>query len=114
MTTIRNIILDTAVEKVVETPWVQRYKGTILIVVTGVLGALSGIAPYLSNGPAWAGGVIAAIVTVGAAVINRFTRDGFTPSMAGRLAESAPEGEVVEPEKPGSSLPIYTGPTSGE
>lgn len=81
---LKHIITGVLADRVAQTPWAQRYKGTILIVLTGVVAALSAIAPLVTDAPGWVAPVIATIVTVGTALVNRFTRDGFTPSMVAR------------------------------
>lgn len=72
-------------------PWL-RYKGTILIILTGVVSILSQVATM----PEWDGTTIGVVCTVGAtiigALVNRFTKDGLTPSMGPRIAQAA-EGD---------------------
>ena len=94
-----------------EQPWFVRYKATILMVLQA-LAWLAGILPVmLADAPAWviavAGGA-GSIITV---LVNRFTQDGVTPSMAPRLEQRA----IIEEQKqaqPTSALPVYTGPTT--
>lgn len=67
-----------------ESPW-RRYKGSLLIIVTGLVSILS----QLAESPDWqgttVGTVFVAVVTAASALLNRFTRDAMTPSMAPRL-----------------------------
>lgn len=73
-----------------EPAWL-RYKGTIIIILTGLVSVLSQVAAL----PEWDGTTIGLVATVAAttvgALLNRFTKDGITPSMAGRIA-AADEG----------------------
>lgn len=70
-----------------ESPW-RRYKGSILIIVTGVVAILS----QLADSPDWqgttVGTLLVAVVTAASALLNRFTRDAMTPSMAPRMEEA--------------------------
>lgn len=68
-----------------EPAWL-RYKGTIIIILTGLVSICSQLATL----PEWDGTTIGVGFTIAATVIgalvNRFTKDGITPSMAGRIA----------------------------
>ena len=93
-------------------PWFARYKGTILMVLQA-LAWLAGILPVmLADAPAWviavAGGA-GSIITV---LVNRFTQDGVTPSMAPRLEQRAIIEEQKQAQPTASTLPVYTGPTT--
>lgn len=86
--------IETAVERAREQePAWLRYKGTILIVLTGLVSILSQVA----NLPEWDGTTIGVVCTVAAttigALINRFTKDGITPSMADRIAAAEGGGQ---------------------
>ncbi|WP_311342830.1 hypothetical protein [Corynebacterium riegelii] len=68
-----------------EPAWL-RYKGTIIIILTGLVSVLTQVAAL----PEWegtTGSLVATIVatTIGA-LLNRFTKDGITPSMGPRIA----------------------------
>lgn len=80
--------------------WLQ-FKGTIIIIATGLVSILSQLATL----PEWDGTTVGVVFTVAATIlgagINRFTKDGFTKSMIHRAARQAPEDtprdvEVVE------------------
>ena len=96
-----------------EQPWFARYKGTILMVLQA-LAWLAGILPVmLADAPAWVIAVAGGVGTIVTVLVNRFTRDGVTPSMAPRLEQRA----IIEEQKqaqPTSALPVYTGPTTNE
>ena len=93
-------------------PWFARYKATILMVLQA-LAWVAGVLPVmLADAPAWviavAGGA-GSIITV---LVNRFTRDGVTPSMAPRLEQRAIIEEQKQAQPTAATLPVYTGPTS--
>ena len=79
--------IEDAVERArgQEPVWL-RYKGTIIIILTGLVSVLSQVAAL----PEWDGTTIGLVATVAAttvgALLNRFTKDGITPSMASRIA----------------------------
>lgn len=120
-------VFRTAGEQEIEDqPWYLRYKGSTLIVLSGVvwvLGELARDAQMIESGIAPALGVIA---TVAAFLINRFTRDGITPSMVARLEAAGDRAHGVRPSvttvaEPGEyagqhraddGLPVYDGPTT--
>ena len=86
--------IETAVEQARRNdPSWLRYKGTILIILTGLVSILSQVATL----PEWDGTIIGVVCTVAAttigALVNRFTRDGITPSMAGRIAAAEGGGQ---------------------
>lgn len=90
--------IGTAFDK--QPTWL-RYKGTIIIIATGLVSILSQLATL----PEWDGTTVGVVFTVAATIIgaavNRFTKDGFTKSMIHRAARQAPEDaprdvEVVE------------------
>ena len=120
-------VFNTAAEQEIkDQPWALRYKGSLLIVASGivwVLGELARDAQMIESGLAPTLGVIA---TVAAFLVNRFTRDGITPSMVGRLEAAGSRAHGVRPSvtavaEPGSytgqhraddGLPVYDGPTT--
>lgn len=92
--------IETAVERAREQePAWLRYKGTIIIVLTGLVSIFSQLAAM----PEWDGTSVGVGFTIAATVIgalaNRFTKDGITPSMAGRIA--AAEGGSTRLEEVG-------------
>ena len=68
-----------------------RFKGTIIIVLTGLVSICSQLAAL----PEWDGTTVGVGFTIAAtvigALINRFTKDGFTESMISRAARESPE-----------------------
>lgn len=88
--------IETAVERAREQePAWLRYKGTIIIVLAGLVSVLSQVAAL----PEWDGTTVSLVATVAAstigALLNRFTKDAITPSMGARVqaaAEAAYEG----------------------
>lgn len=87
--------IEDAVERAREQePAWLRYKGTIIIVLTGLVSILSQLAAM----PEWDGTTIGVGFTIAATLVgalaNRFTKDGITPSMAGRIA-AAEAGPTV-------------------
>ena len=93
-------------------PWFARYKATILMVLQA-LAWLVGILPVmLADAPAWVSAVAGGIGTIVTVLVNRFTRDGVTPSMAPRLEQRAIIEEQKQEQPTVTTLPVYTGPTS--
>lgn len=95
--------ISTAVhDEVKAQPLWLRYKASIIIVATGIVSIIA----QLAASPDLAGTQVATILTVVATVagfiLNRFTRDGLTPSMAQRLEAQATVG--------GTSAPADTAP----
>lgn len=80
-----------------------RYKGTIIIIATGLVSILTQIATL----PEWDGTTIGVACTILAttigALINRFTKDGFTESMIRRAAAFAPDDPHTPPQ---DTLPV--------
>ena len=91
---LRKVAVDAVAKKVAETPHVQRYKGSYLIIAAGVSAGLGGILPYLADAPWWVRIIITTLVTLATFLVNRLTKDGFTPSMVERVGQEIPD----EPE----------------
>lgn len=120
-------IFNTAAEQEIkDQPWALRYKGSLLIIVSGIVWIISELArdaQMIESGIAPALGIIA---TVAAFLVNRFTRDGITPSMVDRLERAGSRAHEFRPSvttvtEPGSyagqhraddGLPVYDGPTT--
>lgn len=97
-----------------EQPWFARYKGTILMVLQA-LAWLSGVLPVmLADAPAWVIAVAGGVGTIVTVLVNRFTQDGVTPSMAPRLEQRAIIEEQKQEQPTVTTLPVYTGPTTNE
>ena len=75
-----------------EPAWL-RYKGTIIIVLTGLVSVLGQVAAL----PEWDGTPVSLVATIAATIIgallNRFTQDGITPSMGPRIAAAEAKEE---------------------
>lgn len=96
--TLRTVAVDAVAKQVAQTPHVQRYKGSYLIVAAGVSAGLGGILPYLADAPWWVSLIITTLVTFATFLTNRLTKDGFTPSMVERVAQEIPDEDVVQYE----------------
>lgn len=84
--------IETAVEQArsQEPVWL-RYKASILIVATGLVAILAQLAESADWQGTQTGAVLTAVVTAASFLLNRFTRDGITPSMAPRIAQAVGE-----------------------
>lgn len=84
--------IETAVEQArsQEPVWL-RYKASILIVATGLVAILAQLAESADWHGTQTGAVLTAVVTAASFLLNRFTRDGITPSMAPRIAQAVGE-----------------------
>ena len=91
---LRTTAVDAVAKQVAATPHVQHYKGSYLIVATGVAAGLGGIVPYLSGAPWWAAVIVTTVATFCTMLANRLTKDGFTPSMVDRIAAVVPDEDV--------------------
>lgn len=82
-----------------------RFKGTIIIILTGLVSICSQLATL----PEWDGTTVGVGFTIAATVIgalvNRFTKDGFTESMIARAASQAPEDAPAPVENPVPQFP---------
>ena len=103
VTNLRANAVDAVAAQVANTKHFQRYKGTWLIVLSGLVGMIGGITPYLAGAPVWVVPVVSAVATFAAALVNRLTKDAFTPSMAERIADYVPD--VVVQEVPAEAVP---------
>ncbi|MBG9349221.1 hypothetical protein [Corynebacterium belfantii] len=106
-----NIFIDAVADELERQPWYLRYKGTILLALTSAAWVLATVTPMLAGAPSWVGAVVASVVSVITILANRLTRDGVTPSMAGRLEKAAAR---VETTGQAPTLPVWDGPTTGD
>ena len=88
---LRTTAVDAVAKQVAATPHVQHYKGSYLIVATGVAAGLGGIVPYLAGAPWWVALIVTTVATFCTMLANRLTKDGFTPSMVDRIGEVVPD-----------------------
>ena len=91
---LRATAVDAVAKQVAATPHVQHYKGSYLIVATGVAAGLGGIVPYLAGAPWWVAVIVTTAATFCTMLANRLTKDGFTPSMVDRIGEVVPDIDV--------------------
>ena len=91
---LRATAVDAVAKQVAATPHVQHYKGSYLIVATGIAAGLGGIVPYLSGAPWWVAVIVTTVATFCTMLANRLTKDGFTPSMVDRIGEVVPDIDV--------------------
>lgn len=91
---LRSTAVDAVAKQVAATPHVQHYKGSYLIVATGVAAGLGGIVPYLAGAPWWVALIVTTVATFCTMLANRLTKDGFTPSMVDRIGEVVPDIDV--------------------
>ena len=91
---LRTTAVDAVAKQVAATPHVQHYKGSYLIVATGVAAGLGGIVPYLAGTPWWVALIVTTVATFCTMLANRLTKDGFTPSMVDRIGEVVPDIDV--------------------
>lgn len=81
-------------------PVYLRYKGSILIALSGLAWVLAELATSEDIAELGWSGTIGAAATVVAFLVNRFTKDGITPSMAERLERS---GQAAFLDRPSAS-----------
>jgi len=91
---LRSTAVDAVAKQVAATPHVQHYKGSYLIVATGIAAGLGGIVPYLSGAPWWVAVIVTTVATFCTMLANRLTKDGYTPSMVDRIAAVVPDEDV--------------------
>ena len=60
VTNLRTSAVDAVAAQVAETKHFQRYKGTWLIILSGLVGMIGGITPYLAGAPVWVVPVVSA------------------------------------------------------
>ena len=98
-----SIFRESVQQEIHDQPVWLRYKGSIIIIATGIVSMMA----QLATSPDLAGTQVAAILTVvatvGGFILNRFTKDGITPSMAQRLERA---GERVYAQVPFETTPV--------
>lgn len=98
-----SIFRESVQQEIKDQPFWLRYKGSIIIVATGLVSILG----QLATSPDLAGTQVAAILTVivtfAGFILNRFTKDGLTPSMAQRLEQA---GQRVFSNIPFETTPV--------
>lgn len=97
-----SIFREAITQELHDQPWWLRYKGSILIIATGVVGVIAQVAEDF-QGEKWAPALVV-VATIATFIINRFTKDGVTPSQAGKLESAA--------QKAFQDIPFETGPAT--
>lgn len=83
-----SVFKEAANQEIEEQPFYLRFKGSILIVLSGLVWILEKLATSDDIAELGWGGAIGIVATLIALLVNRFTKDGITPSMAERLEAS--------------------------
>lgn len=89
----KHSLARVAEQVIASEPWWRRYKGSIIIVLTGVVAVLAQLAESADWQGTTTGTVLTALATAVGFIVNRFTRDAMTPSMAPRLEQAAANGD---------------------
>lgn len=112
-----SVFNDAVQQEINDQPGWLRYKGSILIVLSGIVWVAAELAksPDLAQFEWTTGLGIAA--TVAAFFINRFTRDGITPSAAKKLEQAGQRAWLDRPSVSGvvaPELPVYDQVTTND
>lgn len=108
-------------QEIHDQPWYLRYKGSILIIASGVAWVLGELAQSEEITELGWSGAVGIATTVLAFLINRFTRDGVTPSMIARLEQAGQRAfldrpsistQMVTEDMDDPDLPVYDGPST--
>ena len=89
-----SIFNDAVQQELATQPWWLRYKGSLLIVLSGVAWVLAELAQSQEIADLGWGTAVGAAATVAAFLVNRFTRDGVTPSQAQRLEQAGQQAHL--------------------
>lgn len=89
----QQVVADAIANAIAEQPWWLKRKATILMVLQGLGWVLAVATTYASALPEPVTIGIGVASTLVAALVNAFTRDGFTDSMPQRAADHAPDVE---------------------
>ena len=76
-------------QEIEDQPTWLRYKASIIIIVTGLVTIVTQLATSPDLADTWLAPVLTAIATGGAFILNRFTKDGLTPSMGQKIESAA-------------------------
>ena len=117
-----SIFKAAAQQEITNQPWYLRYKGSILIVASGLAWVLSELAQSQEIADLGWSTSIGAVATLAAFLVNRFTKDGITPSMAQRLEQAGQQAFLDRPSVSGvqatpevdPGLPTYGGPSTND
>lgn len=106
-----SVFNDAVQQELATQPWWLRYKGSFLIVLSGLAWVLSQLAQSQEiSDLGWSTGIGLAS-TIAAFAVNRFTRDGVTPSQAAILERA---GQQAHMDRVSLSDPQAQGPYEGQ
>lgn len=98
-----SIFKDAVAQEINDQPVWLRYKASLIILASGIVSIIA----QLATSPDFAGTQVATILTtvatIAAFILNRFTKDGLTPSMGPKLERA---GQRVFAEIPFETAPI--------
>lgn len=80
-------------------------KSTLINLLQGVVWLVGVVTPLLTSAPEWVALLIGGVGTLAAAGLSKLTPGEFTPSMAGRVAQFAPDIVTVAETSGGNDTP---------
>lgn len=89
-----SIFQDSVNQSLKDQKWYVTYKGSLLIVLSGVVSILADLAQSQDLKDLGWGSAVGVVATVGAFLVNRFTRDGVTKSAAARLEQAGAKAHL--------------------
>lgn len=110
-----------AQQEINDQKWYLRYKGSLLIVGSGIAWILGELATSQEIADLGWDSALGIAATLAAFLVNRFTRDGITPSMANRLEQAGQKAfldrpsvsaPLVDTDVEDPDLPVYGGPST--
>ena len=104
-----SVFKDAVQQELATQPWWLRYKGSLLIVLSGVAWVLAELAQSQEITELGWETVVGAAATLAAFLVNRFTRDGVTPSQAQRLEQAGQQAHLQRPQVSDHVAPDYVG-----
>ena len=98
-----SIFRESVQQEIKDQPFWLRYKGSIIIVATGIVSIMAQLATSPDLEGTQVATILTVVVTVAGFILNRFTKDGLTPSMAQRLEQA---GQRVFSNIPFETTPV--------
>lgn len=92
----REIVRDSVVEVLIEQPWFQRRKDTLLQAAQAIGWVAAIIAPILTSLPSWVSLIIGGLAYLSTGITTAYTKGAIPPSAAERIAAKAAEAEKAE------------------
>lgn len=89
-----SVFKDAVWHELATQPWWLRYKGSLLIALSGVAWVLAELAQSQEIADLGWGTAVGGAATVAAFLVNRFTRDGVTPSQVQRLEQAGQQAHL--------------------